>query len=1646
MPAWIAERQSDYYDLGEGAMADVEAQVVLGPVAVGSSGWTMMAMQSLGGNSYFLDTLAIPSYVACASVLALLSQFALQKVRTKRNAEKHNRGTETGDEGVAAEVAETTVADAQPVDATIRIFNFVRLTACLSLLGMTIFTAYLAAWGDATDVQPTAISNSVWLQIALCATYIYSSLLALHSVLAPPSTTGTTTRHLTLILVSTWLVYIYRDVWPLATVLLTPLDAAEGMLLWAKFSMLTLTAVLIPLFVPRRYVPLDPNNPSLTPAPEQTASIASLSMYFFLDKTVLEAYQVEHLPLERLPPLGDYDGASNLMKRSFPELDPFQSSKKGRHILWGFLRVFRLDVIMMCIMLTLLTLARFASPLGIRNLLWYLESDGADVFVRPWLWIAWLFFGPVLGTVFDSWFAYIWTRTLVRMEAILTQLVFDHALRMRVKADAASDSETKEKEQPQVGVSPDAASGSGSGSSEQDDAASTTTLTADIDAGSTQGKQKAKAPSEDGNAASAQGPPAKGKKDDKSDEGKEEDMGKNAVGKVNNLITTDVGALMMGQGVFYFAVQIPLQIVLCVWFLYDILGVSAFAGLVVIIATLPLPGVVANKSGSVQEEKMKKTDARVQSVTDSLGVIRMVKLFGWESRLTQQLTEKRETELKWIMRTKLWDILIQSMNHVIPLMTMLITFVTYVSDSSTSFAQPAFETETFPAASTVFSSMAVFEMFSMQLGLIFGFLPGIVRVRVALDRINEFMHKTELLDNFGEEPAMRTELTLLVPNMHADAIGFRNASFTWTNDQIDSNPSTPGALRRNFILRIEDELHFQRGSINLIVGPTGSGKTSLLMALLGEMHYIPAGPDSFYNLPRSGGIAYAAQESWVQNETIRDNILFGTPYDEERYHKVITQCGLQRDLDLFDAGDQTEVGEKGITLSGGQKARVTLARAVYSTAEILLLDDVLAALDVHTARWIVEKCFKGDLIQGRTVLLVTHNVTITNPISQFVVSLAGGRISSQGSLLSALEHDQKLAAEVAEERQALEKAEMDIQEEKQEEEAKKIVGKLVVAEEIAVGHVGWPAMRFYLASWGGKHRILFWTGCLSLLVVTELAYNAQIWYLGYWAKQYEINDASRVNTLSYIGVYAIVILISALTDVVFALVNAVGIQRASRKIHKDLITSVLGTTLRWLDKTPASRIITRCTQDMDSIDTTVGQFTGILMNMTMCMLVKLVAVVAMSPIFVFPGTFLAAAGTWMGQVYMKAQLSVKREISNARAPVLGLFGAAFTGLISIRAYGAQDLFRKESFKRIDKYTRASRTFNNLNRWISVRIDVLGAMFSTSLAAYLVYGGSSASDTGFTLNMAVGFSNLILHVVRMYNMLEVAGNSLERVKQYLEIEQEPKPTEHGVPPAYWPASGGLRVQSLSARYSPDGPRVLEDISFEIKSGERVGIVGRTGSGKSSLTLALLRCILTEGKVYYDGIPTDSINLDALRSHVTIIPQVPELLSGTLRQNLDPFERYDDVILNDALRSAGLFALQTDIDENIITLDTHISSGGSNLSVGQRQILALARAIVRQSKLLILDEATSAIDYATDTVIQESLRKELDKGVTVLTIAHRLQTIMDADKIMVLDAGRIVEFGKPDILLKDEKSLLRALVDESGDREKLYAIAGSCRTLI
>ncbi|KAH8986100.1 hypothetical protein EDB92DRAFT_2116516 [Lactarius akahatsu] len=1608
--------------------------------------------------SFWTHPLLIPPYLALLSIVILIAQaiFSSGPFRRLRGEDAPAIATRA-ESSVTVSATRTGFVSAvkdhveKSGGSIIFIFQVSRLVVVLTLFGLAIFS-FVHEVGH-THVSPSVVSalngrrhkgkhrygggsltKREWLDLTLCLTYLYAAFLALVAATTRRVRASVASFHLSILLLGTFSVYAYRNIWPLLTFTLSPVDACEGTLLWVRIGLLAFAAI----------------DPQQVINPEQTASLLSMMLYTFLDPIVFLAYRVPHLSHDMLPPLADNYYARNL------HLDTFSGGPK-RHIFWGILAVFRHECIQLAILVVIKVFSTLMAPVGMNQLLRYLETRGEGAVVRPWVWVAYIFLGPALGAIAFQCYLFIASGTLVRITAIITQLVFEHALRIRVKAETSSSPEATPTATPEVGsqaTTPDSGSAveinivsEDAGGSGEETRSEQSTLAAS----SIKGKRKEEA----------------SRSDSGSEDGEEPGDSSNLVGKMNNLISTDLENIVEGRDFLLLILYFPLQVVVCVWFLYNILGWSTFVGMAVMVTLFPILGTVARKIQKVQQEAVKRTDARVQAATETMGVLRMIKLFGWEPKIAARLAEKREQELQYIKLRQILSMVIVIINFLIPVITMVVTYVTYTAIMKRALTPSA-----------IFSSMAVFDLLSDQLHAIFRMIPMFIQARVSLGRMNNFLQETELLDEFADAEKGSERVTLTdASRSEQDVIGFQNASFTWSNDDSDGT-LTPS--RRRFTLRVQGELLFKRGCFNLIIGPTGSGKTSLLMALLGEMHFVPMSPDSWYHLPREGGVSYAAQESWVQNETIRDNILFGAAYDEERYNKVIYQCGLQRDLSLFDAGDKTEVGEKGLTLSGGQKARVTLARAVYSSSQILILDDVLAALDVHTARWIVEKCFNGDLVRGRTILLVTHNVTMATPLADYVVSLGkDGRIASRGSVSDALKKDKTLAKELVEGTRAIKDDEKKIDSEEPDETVKSADGKLILAEEISEGNVSWDAgeptiqpfrisdgeahwctaqqneVKLFINGLGGAHPVLFWILFLVCLLLCNTSMTAQTWFMGYWAEQYDIYPPEQINITLYgfsfyNAVYGLIILAATANYTIGYGVYLFGALRASRTVHRTLIESVLGTTLRWLDTTPTSRVTTRVTQDIRALDGPVADAFAWAIDISADMLIKFVAVIYLTPAFAVPGISIAVLGAWLGRIYMKAQMSIKREMSNAKAPVLGHFGASVAGLTSIRAYGTQIAFREESYRRIDKYSRASRSFWNMNRrveptkWINLRIDLLGGLFAASLAAYLIYvpnERSLPSDTGFSLTMAIGFSGLILWLVRNLNDFEVSSNSLERMHSYINAEQEPKPTEQGIPPAYWPASGDLRVEKLSARYSLDGPKVLHDISFHIKSGERVGVVGRTGSGKSSLTLSLLRCIFTEGSVYYDDRLTSSINLDALRSNITIIPQIPELLSGSLRENLDPFSQYDDATLNSALHASGLFSLQSDDEDGRLTLDSQIASGGGNLSVGQRQILALARAIVRGSKLLILDEATSAIDYKTDTIIQTSLRTELKGNVTLITVAHRLQTIIDADKVMVLDAGRIVEFDKPSELLKVENGRFRSLVDESGDRDLLYLMASS-----
>ncbi|KAF9257859.1 P-loop containing nucleoside triphosphate hydrolase protein [Marasmius fiardii PR-910] len=1551
---------------------------------------SQVVMQQTGGKmmsdntSFLYDSALLPTY---ASAISLSSLVIVTLSKILRGGTKTTPEIDSDEVEEAGNLEKHIISHGGTVRFSLQVLRFILSIALMCLGGLTLTTS------DARG--PSVIASHIGLA--------YICLLSLIVVVTSPKWSEMVTRHVNLLLVTTLLVYTYRDLFPLATYTLHPQDHEEGVTLWWKIGLITGAAAL-PLGMPRQYKPVNPNKPSSNPNPEQTATLFSLIFFFYLDPVMFAASRVKHLAADQLPPLADYDAADHLrgkMQKYIPSFNFRGSSVPNRsqpHIFWTLLWLVRSEYIWMTVTIFIHTSGKFVVPVSVNQLLRHMETNNQDSFMRPWFWVAMIFVAPNIASMAIERYMFLACRVLSHAGSVLSQVVFAHSLRIRMKAETQTPLSPKHTPNEQTE-----------------------------------------------NQRSSNFKPATGPS--------------SLVGKINNLITTDVNNVLEGPHLPFLFTYVPLNLIWSLLFLYSILGWSALVAFGATLTLLPIPLFLAKLIHKVQEEKMKRTDERVQLVSETTKVIRMVKLFGWEAKMSEAIAEKREEELKWTRR--LW--FLQALSRVVkwvffaslrePIGYKLTFGQRQLCDTGCNNAILLFHLTVIMKEelrpSVVFSSVAVFDSLRVQCGYIVHIVTKLIVAKVSLDRINDFLIETELLDAYTPNSTYTQDRNVVVPE---GEIAIHEAFFTWTAQVKDSTSSDPPSLLeadRRFVLMVDKEtLKFKRGCLNLIVGPTGSGKTSLLMALLGEMHYIPVAKDSYISLPRTGGIAYVAQESWVQNETIRENIIFGSPFDEGRYNKVIHQCGLERDLTLFQAGDKTEVGEKGITLSGGQKARITLARAVYSTTEILLLDDVLAALDVHTAKWVVDKCFKGDLIKGRTVLLVTHNIPLVAPLADFVVSVKDGKIMSQGSLDAALREVESLVKEVEEKTVELKNDKETAEEEAQSDETAKpgSDGKLIVAEEVQFGRVDSSIAKMYASAFGGNHPFLTIGFCVCGLLAAGGLNVVQTWYLGYWAKQYDIMPPSSVPVVFHLGIYGLILLaaviVSALTYAYFA-VSAV---RASRILHVQLIQSVLTTTLRWLDTTPVSRILARCTGDINAVDLEIPESIQDFGVLATRMFTQLIALVTYTPIFIPPAFVLMVLGKWCGDVFTRAVMCVRREWSNSKAPVLAQFDGALAGIVSIRAYGVEEAFEAELRRRVDENVRISRTFWNIGRWMPTRTEFLGALFSSCLAGYLVYFSNvDPSAAGFSLNMSVTFTSAILFFIFRWIEVEISANSLERIDAYLNIEREPGSSSTGEPPAYWPAGGDLRVENLSARYSPDGPKVLHNLNFHIRSGERIGVVGRTGSGKSSLTLSLLRCIYTEGNMYYDGINTIGLNLDALRSKITIIPQMPELLSGTLRQNLDPFGEHDDVTLNDVLRASGLVELQKTKDQDRLTLDSGISSGGTNLSVGQRQILALARAFLRKSKLLILDEATSAIDYETDTIIQQSLRNELGSDTTVITIAHRLQTIMDADRIMVLDAGRIVEFDTPQELLK-RGGVLAALVEESADKDALVDMASKAVPLM
>lgn len=819
-------------------------------------------------------------------------------------------------------------------------------------------------------------------------------------------------------------------------------------------------------------------------------------------------------------------------------------------------------------------------------------------------------------------------------------------------------------------------------------------------------------------------------------------------------------------------------------------------------------------------------------------------------------------------------------------------------------------------------------------------------------------------------------------------------------------------------------LTVRKGELIAIVGAVGSGKSSFLSALVWEMR---KGQGSMH---LSGSIGFCAQVPWIMNATVRDNILFGREYDEVRYNRVVEAAALRADFDIFPDGDQTLIGERGITISGGQKQRLNIARATYYEADIILLDDPLSAVDAHVGNHLFEKCISGEL-EGKTRLLVTHQLHFLPRVDRILV-IKQGTIVEQGTYEELVDQGQDFArilrdfgAKKEEEKDEAEvAAEGEVKDDAAIPKANDAVKGAPNAEDRETGAVSTDVYKGYFRMGGGLWTIPVLLATITFAQVAQVGNN--LW-LSFWSE----DDFKGRSTGFYVGIYASFGVAQAIGY--FALgagITVIG-NEASSGMHKAAIRRVLRAPMSFFDTTPQGRIINRFSKDVDTMDnllsdsmrmflTTFASITGAFI---LCIVIYHYFAAALGPLLIMFYLF--------ALYYRSSAREIKRIDSIQRSSVFAQFGETLTGLATVRAYGEQSRFILLNQKYIDKMNGAYLLTLTNQRWLGIRLDFTGNLLILVVAILAVTSrfNVNPSTTGLVLSYTMQVTGMIGWMVRQFAEVENNMNATERVHHHgTKLDVEADFESANPPPASWPAHGEIIFKEVKMAYREGLPLVLKGLNLHIKAGERVGIVGRTGAGKSSILAALYRMSeLSSGSIIVDDIDTVSIGLHELRSKLSIIPQDPVLFAGTVRSNLDPNNDYNDHDIWQSLRKTRFVTTEMTDTKNPITLDTTVDDEGLNFSLGQRQLIAMARAMLRKSKILVLDEATSSVDFETDSLIQSTIQNEFP-GTTLLCIAHRLKTIVDYDRVCVMHEGSVAEFDTPKALY-DHGGLFRSMCDRS-----------------
>ncbi|KAK0719640.1 hypothetical protein B0H67DRAFT_483988 [Lasiosphaeris hirsuta] len=1429
----------------------------------------------------------------------------------------------------------------------------------------------------------------------------------------------------------------------------------------------------------------------IEPGREDLASIFSKYTFSWVDAIVWQGWK-EPLELKRVWNLLPKDKAIAILSH-------YRHFKKTTTLAFHLVKFFKGMLLVQAAWGVMSGILTFAPTLILKAILEYVENPDDTPRNVLWLFVILLPLSDIARSVADGQALYIGRKICINIRAILVGEIYAKALRRKASAgkDTVLGADKKKPDAaPKKGIFAKVKQALGIKQDDKKDAANA---------------------NENGAADAPKDKPKAADNDEQAN-----------MGTIINLMSVDSFKVseVTAYG-HYLVATSPTQLIVSVVLLYQVMGLSAIPGFIVMALLLPINILFARGFNSTQKKIMAATDKRIHTTNEILQNIRIIKYFAWEHKYAKIVDEKRQAELKALRnRFMLWAAAVAVWNSVPILITFFSFFVYTVIEGKPLYP------------SVAFTAISLFMLLRYPLDQLGDMIAHVQESKVSIDRIEEFLaeEETEKFDQLGREN---------IDESGNRFIGFRDATFIWGSKNAVAEDGT-------MAFRLYDlDIDFKIGKLNVITGPTGSGKTSLLMALLGEMSlikgrvFLPGGrsredvhPDPETGLAET--CAYVAQQAWLVNASIKDNILFSAPFEDQRYKDVIVACALEHDLEILDNGDETLVGEKGITLSGGQKQRISLARAVYSNSKHLLLDDCLSAVDSHTAQWIFNNCIMGPLMKHRTCILVSHNIPLCVPFSDYVIMMNNGRVTAQGPSQELITSGKlgeevlqksgpgsahisrvpsRVPSSVGEESGTtlVNEADANGQQTKAQTAKKENKKQDAMEETKATGAVKWPVMKLYLGSMGSWW---FWLVACGVFATQQLCGVASSIWIKEWSNQYATEGTTgvifntnsqsyasqsftptyfasvstyaqgnssaftaateppQVNVTYYLGILALIGLAGAVAALVRDLWIFLGSLTASYKIHDRLMSAVTGARFKFFDVTPLGQMMNRFSKDLEAVDQEVAPISIGLMTCALGIVVTITLIAYITPAFLIAGVFITAAYVFLGVFYLSASRDLKRLESVERSPLFQQFGETLTGVTTIRAYSDERRFVRDNLAKINRQLRPFIYLWGANRWLAFRTDLLGDLvaFFSGVFIIMTLGHIDPGSAGISLSYAIGFADNMLWLVRLYAMNEQNMNSVERIKEYLDVEQEAAAiVEKNRPHENWPTKGSVEFINYTTRYRKELDPVLKNLTFKIEAREKVGIVGRTGAGKSSLALAIFRALeADEGKIIIDDVDIGKIGLRDLREAITIVPQDPTLFMGTIRTNLDPFSIYLDEDIFAALRRVHLITADevtvsqpsllpepptiavvndngetsqeptrppTATNKNVfLDLSSPVTESGNNLSQGQRQLLCLARALLKNPSVLVMDEATASIDYATDSAIQGTIQ-ELTS--TIITIAHRLQTIVDYDKVLVLDKGQIVEYGPPWELIKKANGSFKGMCETSGDFDSLVRAAEKAR---